>query len=207
MEAIEDKPGEPAWEFKVDLQLRSESEDPEGRRVREFVVVANTPSYRDNGMILRVTEWYALRAEKWAARALNAFAAGGGNVGAMSGVAGMSKIDQLRRIGLFSLQAMGGLNMDIVDQLLDQMLECVAKVPDPRNPMLARPLMPNDIRELPTLLAIRAEVLNIHLDFSRGAAHSTSKHPGSAAPASHTTQTSRAPSGSPSHQAMRASGI
>lgn len=124
---------------------------------------------RDKGKVFHLTEMPAMKAEKWAMRALFAVARSGVDIGeALDGTSGM------QGIALVGMQAL--FRMDFVDAepLLDEMLQCVTVKPDPNNPMLVRALFETDIEEVSTLLSIRDEVLRLHTGFSLADAASKS---------------------------------
>jgi hypothetical protein len=74
---------------------------------------------------------------------------------------------------------------------MDEMFRCIAFLPDPRRPELARPLLEDDIEEVATRIALRQEVLDLHLGFSLAGSLSTLASPARAsAPTSQSMSTS-----------------
>jgi hypothetical protein len=147
------------------------------RRTKDFKVEA---SGRDQGKIFRLTEMSAFATEVWAAKALLALLNAGVDIPDNvkdAGLAGLASI---------ALSALGKMPAESLIPLMEEMMTCVQAVPDPRNP-LPRPLFPDDIEEVMTLLKIRKELLELHLGFSLAAKLSSST--ASAAEAETTSQT------------------
>ena len=164
------------------------------RKTKQFQVASEG---RDKGKTFLLTEMPALQAEKWAQRALLAFAKSGRNDVPediqSAGAAG------LVRLGLTALTSM---DFHDAEPLLDEMLGCVLFVPDPskidqftRTP-ITRPVMWNDdVEEVATILALRNEVIELHLGFSIAAFLSTLGEKAKAALSNSTgTPTSPSPS-------------
>ncbi len=115
---------------------------------------------RDAGKSFLITEMDAVRAEKWAARALLAIAAGGVDIP-----------PEVLRMGAGAVMAAGFRSLVTMafadaEPLLDEMLGCVQVVPDRRAPAITRSLDPEDIDEVSTLLFLRSEVIELHAGFS-----------------------------------------
>lgn len=122
---------------------------------------------RDAGKSFLITEMDAVRAEKWATRALLAIAAGGVDIPA-----------DVLRMGAGAVVAAGFralVTMAFADAepLLDEMMHCVVFVPDPRKPDITRPLDADDIDEVSTIWLLRSEVVELHTGFSVAAFLST----------------------------------
>jgi len=125
---------------------------------------------RDFGKHFVLTEMPAHKAEKWAARALNALLA-----------SGMQLPDSTASMGLAGVASMGlsafsGLPWDQVEPLLDEMFTCVKYLPDPQRESSLRAIIDaaGDIEEVMTRLTLRREVLELHLGFSLAEKLSTS---------------------------------
>ena len=125
---------------------------------REKVLKIDDPASRDNGRNYFLQEMPALKADKWANRALLALARSGVDVpeeilrGGMAGLA---------IIGLGKLVT---LSHEEVQPLLDEMLGCAQfYAPDVG---IKRPLIGEDIEEVQTLWKIRMEVMQLHVNFS-----------------------------------------
>lgn len=115
---------------------------------------------RDAGKHFLITEKPAVQAEKWAARALMAAAN-----------AGIDIPPEVIKMGAGAALAIGLralLSMSFADAepLLDEMLQCVEIVPDPKRPEVVRSLDEEDVEEVATLLLLRSEVIEIHTGFS-----------------------------------------
>ncbi len=130
------------------------------RKTELYTVSSND---RDNGKTFLITEMDADKAEKWAARALNALAASGISVPDGAGLADLAG---------FGLESFRGLPWAQVEPLLDEMFGCIQFVPDPEKRTVQfplgypRPLHKSDIDEVLTRLKLRARVLELHLGFS-----------------------------------------
>jgi len=131
------------------------------RREKDFKVEAVG---RDQGKLFHLTEMSAFAAEKFAAKVILALMKSGVKIPENvkdAGLAGLATI---------AMSAFGGIHPDVLMPLLDEMMECVKIVPDPRNPIGSiRALVPEDIDEVATLLKLRQELLELHLGFSLAA--------------------------------------
>jgi hypothetical protein len=110
----------------------------------------------------------ALKAEKWAARALLALLRSGVELpedAAQAGIAGIAAV---------GVKAFGSIDWSLAEPLLDEMLACVKVIP-PAGRMAMRDLFEEDIEDVQTLFALRKEVLELHLGFSLAAKFSTSQ--------------------------------
>lgn len=115
---------------------------------------------RDAGKCFLLTEKDAVSAEKWATRALLAIAN-----------AGVDIPPEVLRMGAGAVVAAGVRAMTSMafadaEPLLDEMMQCVAVLPDPKRPDVVRPLDGDDIEEIRTLLQIRSGVIELHVGFS-----------------------------------------
>jgi hypothetical protein len=177
--------------------------------VRKHKTVTIEAEGRDKGKSFLLVEMSAMQAEKWATRALLAL-----------GRSGIEVPDEAVQAGSAAIMAAGlasftRLAFDDAEPLLEEMLGCVAFVPDAMrtDPATGRPLTrplargdqinDGDIEEVLTLVKIRAEVAELHLGFSVSAALSTlaaewmtSRQP--------TTRTSRKPAPRASRRAKPA---
>lgn len=119
---------------------------------------------RDKNKRFVITEMPAIKAERWALRALLALAHAGVEMPEDARAAGMAGI---ARAGL---KALNSLDFAEARPLLDEMLTCVQVMPDPKNPEFLRPLVLNemegdDIEEISTLWEIRERIFRLHTDF------------------------------------------
>lgn len=125
---------------------------------------------RDSGKRFIITEMPATKAEKWAARAINALLASGITIPdevAADGLRGLA------RMGLAGLSTFSGFNWDQLEPLLDEMMTTVEIQPD-INKDAVRKLIESDIEEISTRLKIRGAWLELHTGFSFAAIRSTS---------------------------------
>lgn len=127
---------------------------------------------RDHGKMFHLTELPASQVERWATRALFVM---------MN--CGVEVPDDLLSAGLAGIAAIGIKSLsrvpyDLAEPLLDEMMSCVAIVPDPRQQAVKRgyggvgPLIEDDIEEVSTRLVLRKAVFDLHLDFFLSAARS-----------------------------------
>lgn len=136
-------------------------------RKTKLVIIPSTPPSRDAGKAFLVTEMDAVRAEKWATRALLALASSGVDIPPEVIKAGAAA---LMAAGFRALLTMGFAD---AEPLLDEMLSCVVIVPDRSKPDVTRNIDADDIEEVSTLLLLRSEVIEIHTGFSPAAFLST----------------------------------
>jgi hypothetical protein len=149
---------------------------------RKTIDITITDEGRDQGKTFRITEMPAVRAEKWAIRALTLVARSGVDIGNIAGL-GMAGIAML------GVQAIMSVSFDEIEPLLDEMMECITSVPDRSRPMINPPLMENDIEEIATRFRLRQEVISLHVGFSMNGAQSneiTSPAPASMSNSSNT---------------------
>lgn len=121
-------------------------------------IVNITAEGRDKGKSFLLTEMPAVRAEKWAFRALGAMAKSGFDIPphiVEMGIAGVVAV---------GLKAILGTDWQETEPLLDELMSCVKSV----QPAAAqgRPLVDEDIEEVKTLLTLKSEVLELHAGFS-----------------------------------------
>lgn len=137
--------------------------------MRKTSIVTISEQNRDFNKSFLVTEMPALKAEKWAARALLALS--------RSGIDVPEELQAMGFIGLaiFGLKFISGISFGELEPLMDEMMGCVQIAPNPRDPSVVRPLLlrgteGDDIEEVATLAILRTEVISIHVGFtSRGA--------------------------------------
>ena len=145
---------------------------------RKTKLVPITTENRDKGKTFLLTEMSPIKAEKWATRALIAIA--------RSGTAEMPPgfKEELADAGFAGIAALGAralttIAFDEAEPLLDEMMQCVAIVPDTARvdqmTMLpvVRPMIESDIEEVSTILLLRSEVIELHMGFSPAAFLST----------------------------------
>lgn len=151
---------------------------------------------RDKGKVFILTELPASRAEKWAMRAILALQKSGAELPDDISQAGMAGV------AVVGLQALGNLNFYDAETLLDEMFECISYQPDPKIPGVVRPLIEDDIEEVKTRIRLRAEVFQLHVNFSI-AGLGLKSTPETTEPDSKNIPTSPVRSGPLSHRAKR----
>lgn len=141
-------------------------------RKTDIVAVPVEWGKRDAGKTFLLTEWPAETAEKWGIKAMLAYNRGGGQVAVSDAVgAGME--------GIFFLGVQtflrGQMRADEVTPILDELLDCVKIVRDPRardaatgGPVATPIVSADDIEEVPTRMWLRSEVIRLHTGFSPG---------------------------------------
>lgn len=144
---------------------------------KEKIVKAPEFCGRDHelGRTFLLKEWSAARAEKWAIRAGLALNRGGNTQIPMqwSGVGW----EGLAVLGINAFLG-GGMVADEIIPILDELLECVTVIRDPKardaaNKIIATPLMDDEIEEIITRGWLRSEVFELHSGFSVAGALST----------------------------------
>lgn len=139
---------------------------------------------RDYGKVFLLREMPALRAEKWAFRALSTAARAGANIPDEIMTMGM------RGIAIVGVQALLYVRFDDAEPLLDEMLDCISLLPSSKDDSIERPLTEDDIEEIATLIKLRKEILTLHMGFLK-AGDQTTQDPATTSPAdSQSTQTS-----------------
>jgi hypothetical protein len=129
----------------------------------EVVAVPFPAPNRDAGKLFLLEEQPATVMEKWWLRLI--IAAKGTAAEVPPEVAAMGIVGICIR-GLNSFLR-ADVDPDKLEPLLDQMLSWIKIVRDPKHPEVATTIVSaDDIRELPTLLWLRSEVLRIHINFS-----------------------------------------
>lgn len=123
-----------------------------------------TDDGRDKGKTFVLTEMPASKAEAWATRAILALLSNNVQLPdgfERMGMAGMAEV---------GIKALSGLTWDSVEPLLAEMWDCVQIMPDPSKPHVVRPLIEEDVEEIPTRVKIRAEVWKLHVGFLKAVA-------------------------------------
>lgn len=160
---------------------------------------------RDDSRSFHILEMSALKAERWAAKALLAIVESGADVPDLDPNAG---IQALASVGIKGLM---GLKFSSLEPLMDEMLECVSYLRTPGDTTTKTPLTAlnceNYIEDVSTLLRLRGEVLSLHLGFSLADKISSSlpgqgNEPGATG---HSTQTPPATSGQSFQEAWQTS--
>lgn len=130
------------------------------RKTKTVIIDLGEDFPRDNGKVFHLEEMSAMAAEKWAMRAMLALTKSGVEI--PEGIEGMG----FAGVAIVGMRALGGVAFEDLEPLMDEMLECVSIQPDPRQPAVTRPLIKDDIEEVPTLVFLRREVFDLHANFS-----------------------------------------
>lgn len=126
---------------------------------KELTVIIDAEG-RDKDKVFKIIEMPSTKAESWATRLLLGLAKAGVDVPDDIQHAGMAGVASL------ALKAIGGIDFKDAEPLLAEMLSCVQVIPDPANPNITRALIEGDFEEVATIVKIRKEVFNLHVNFS-----------------------------------------
>lgn len=151
-------------------------------RKEKYITI--TTEGRDNGKVFFIKEKPAVQGEKWALRTLLALTRSGVDVPEdvlRSGWAG---------IAIVGIKALLKLHWDAeVEELLDEMFECVKICRNKRSPTEVFEILEDDIEEISTRLLLRLEVLELHAGFSTAGSVSGTSTSATASPVSKDTPT------------------
>ena len=111
---------------------------------------------RDAGKTFRITEMSAMRAEKWATKALLCLARSGQDVPESMARQGMSAMV------IYGLNALSSIEFAEAEPLLDEMMGCVQIV---ETAVTRRPTE-DDYEEVRTLFYLRQKIFELHTGFS-----------------------------------------
>jgi hypothetical protein len=134
---------------------------------RKELVLTITAEGRDKGKRFFIRELSAMRATRWADRALLALMHSGLELPddvAGTGMAG---------IAAMGLRALSRLSFEEAEPLMNEIMACCQIMPDPAHPDVRRAMIEDDIEEVMTIWQLRQEVLMLHLGFSMSASPST----------------------------------
>lgn len=136
---------------------------------KEVVVVPTWQGSRDAGKTFMITEWPAARTERWALYMVLCVKGTTAQVPEMYEQMGMIGV---ARRGLNAFLAADVDPARLAD-LLDELLECVTLIRDPRatdkttGQQIATPIIsPTDIMDVKTRYWLRSEVIRVHTNFS-----------------------------------------
>lgn len=130
------------------------------RRTKTVVIETPDLENRDRGKTFLVTEMPAAQGEEWAFRALCAMAK-----------SGVQLPDDYKSLGMAAIASLGftalsGMQFGDAKPLLDEMMDCVKIIVDPKQAAATtRNLIADDIEEISTRLLLRKEVFSLHTDF------------------------------------------
>lgn len=118
---------------------------------------------RDAGKLYRIKEMDSVRAEKWAIRAMLLVKGSSARVPESIVGRGMEAI----AIITINVVLQADIEFEKLEPLLDEMMECVEIVRDPKAPHVVTPIVsPDDIAEVSVRAFLRSEVLKLHTGFS-----------------------------------------
>lgn len=148
------------------------------------VTINGDPKNRDNGKSFRITEMSSDAAERWAIRLLLIFARASTKMPegfAATGMAGLQA--SIPGLLVQGLQSLGGIDYAEAAPLLDEMLGCAEfKAPGTDTYFSLRGTGLTQVEEVSTLLKLRFEVLQVHVNFSLADALSNSNESSPAPP-------------------------
>ena len=126
---------------------------------------------RDRGKHFKLREMSALYGERWAIRAFSCLVKAGMTIPENVQHGGWGALQTLVRDkgGEAFFSALFSAPVDEVQELMDELLVCVTRIPDAKSPW-DRPLVNqgddgDDIEEVSTRLKLRMAVLNLHTGF------------------------------------------
>jgi hypothetical protein len=117
---------------------------------------------RDLNKVFRITEMPASQAERWGLRAINLMSKVLGNV--PPGLAGGG----MQGLAILGISTFARANWADMEPLMNEMFTCIKSV----QPNVVRDLIEDDIEEVSTRIALRQEVLDLHLGFFKAAVSS-----------------------------------
>ena len=128
---------------------------------------------RDKGKQFLITEMAARPAHKWATRAIFAIMNAGLDVPeeySDSGFAGLAALATSgdKELLVMFLRTLGKVDVNVVEPLLDELLDCVEFIPNPENPNVKRKIWTEDIEEAATYFALQKEAITLHMSFFTG---------------------------------------
>ena len=118
---------------------------------------------RDFGKTYLITEFSAEKGERFAAKIF--FAIMNAGVQLPKGLDKMG-MEALAVAGFdLIVGALSRISFEVAEPILSEMMEGIQRVPDISRPELTRNLLPDDIEEISTRLALRREVWSINTSF------------------------------------------
>lgn len=127
------------------------------RNIKEVLI----DSGRDKGNAYVITEKSALEAEKFFVKLLLSV---GKNANLSEVLANQGSLTALSNKEAI-LELLLSLDFDVAQELMDEMLTCVEFKYFLKGMPKTRPLIKEDIQDLSTLMKIREEVINLHINF------------------------------------------
>jgi hypothetical protein len=115
---------------------------------------------RDSGKHFFITEMPAAMSEEWGYRAMLVLINAGIDIPKNAQKMGMMAV-----LSAVLTKTVGNIDYSALKPLLDELLSCIKIIPDIKNQLVMRELIPDDIEEPLTLAKLRKEALMLHLDF------------------------------------------
>jgi hypothetical protein len=141
---------------------------------------------RDKGKVFLITEMSSTQGEEWAMRAMLALMQSNVEIPDGALELGMAALAQM------GLKALSGIKWELAKPLMQELMDCVQYIPDPKKTHVSRPLVEDDIEEILTRPKLKWEVMSLHVDFSQAVNLSDSfREAGKAAKSVRVTKTSR----------------
>lgn len=138
--------------------------------MEEKLITVDLP--HDAGKTFRIRVFPALKAEKWAMRALVALF--GSNAELPPDLAKTATTSSMAALASVGMRGLSGLNWETLEPLYDELLGQVAFVPDVSKPQAVVPLHADNvdahIKNGATIALLRAEVFALCVNFSAGGA-------------------------------------
>jgi hypothetical protein len=131
------------------------------RKHVDFRIEADAKTNRDAGKLFYIEEMPCARAERWSTHMLHLLARSGLNLSAEQLAGGMQAIAQIGPEAAFAYS-----DFEETFALMEELMACVQIKPDPLHIDVKRALMPDDIEEMSTRLALKREALKLHVNFS-----------------------------------------
>lgn len=126
---------------------------------RKQLIVQCDHDGRDKGKVFKLLEMPSSQAEKWAMRVFIGLSRSGVEVPDNVRNSGMAAIVQL------GFKMMANIRWEELEPLVDEMMDCVAYLPDPSKPTIVRNLIEDDIEEVMTRFWLKKELLKLHAGF------------------------------------------
>lgn len=118
----------------------------------------------DRGKRFQITRMDAITADKWGRHVIQAAIKSGASIPESAIAIGMRGVAEL------GIRIFGGMDTEVADQLIQQLLDQVKSMPDPSNPHVTVPLLPSQIEEADTIAFLYSEAFDLHLGFIIAAA-------------------------------------
>jgi len=127
------------------------------------IITCTGPEWgRDANKVWFIEEMPTLQGERWARRVVMSI---GGNIPLLQDIEpGMGAL------AMVGVNALGKMALADADELLEELLRCVKRIPDPNKPDFKAVWIADDFEEIATVTKLRWEAFKIHTDFFTRAA-------------------------------------